>query len=188
MEVFKSIKGYEGCYEISNYGTVRSLDRIINYKNSRTVRQTGVILKPFIKKNGYLQVTLYKNMKKKHYYLHRLVGIAFIDNDNPEIKVEINHINEIKNDNFATNLEWATSSQNKRHNNMHIRRAKNTDFAKGAEKRKIPIVATDIKTGEQTYFKSAIDAERAMGFSHQHIAKVCRNKLLSHKGHTFKYA
>jgi hypothetical protein len=188
LEVFKDIQGYEGWYQVSNHGRVRSVDRIVTYNNGNAVKYSSQILSQFMKKNGYLQTTLYKNHNKKKFYTHRLVAFAFIPNDDSENKIEINHIDENKQNNDVNNLEWVTSSQNKRHNDLHIRVSKYTDYAKGAKKRKIPIIATSVETGEDIHFDSATDAERLMGFSHGHIAAVCRGKLKAHKGYRFRYA
>lgn len=187
-ELWKDIAGYEREYQISNLGRVRSLDRVVTYNNGVDVKYNGKILSVFVKKNGYLQATLKRNSNNKKFYVHRLVALAFIDNDDPIHKIEINHIDEDKKNNNVNNLEWVTSSENKRHNDLHIRKAANTDFTIIANKLKIPIVATNVITGEEMYFNGAMDAERLMGFKHQHIAKVCKGKAKSHKGYKFRYA
>jgi hypothetical protein len=188
LEEWRDIKGYEGEYQISNIGRYRSLDRVIEYSNGNLVKYKGKILSPFTKKNGYLQATLNRKSENKKFYIHRLVAIAFIPNDDPINKRTINHIDENKQNNDVSNLEWATYSQNLRHNDLHLRKKLNTDFVEMGKKRKIPIIATNVETGETIYFKGAIDAEREMGFSHQHVSKVCKGKLKSHKGYIFRYA
>lgn len=100
-EIFKDIKGYEGLYEISNYGNVRSL---YNYRGGHN------ILKPKEKKNGYYQIGLRKYNKRKWYSIHRLVAEAFIPN--PNKLLQINHINENKKDNRVENLEWCNQLYN----------------------------------------------------------------------------
>jgi len=101
-EIWLSIKGYEGLYEVSNYGNVRSL-------------KFGKIryLKPANNGNGYNHVILWKNGIKKDFTVHRLVANAFIEN--PNGYNEINHINEVKTDNKASNLEWCDRQHNVRH-------------------------------------------------------------------------
>lgn len=101
IEIWKSIKGYEGLYEISTHGRVKSI-----------IFANVVILKEFIT-NGYCRVTLLKNKKARHFFVHQLVAEAFIPNI--ENKQQVNHINCIKNDNCVENLEWCTPRENQTH-------------------------------------------------------------------------
>lgn len=105
-EVFKDIAGYEGLYQVSNLGRVKSLPR------KRTINKER-ILKPKLNKNGYLEVALCKNSQYKMWRVHKLVANAFISN--PENKSQINHINGRKEDNRAENLEYCTASENIKH-------------------------------------------------------------------------
>lgn len=96
-EIWKPIVGYEGLYEVSNKGRIRSLP----FKYSQCK-----ILKLVPRENGYLFLTLSKNRVQKAHSVHRLVAMAFIPN--PEKKPTVNHKNEIRTDNRVENLEWAT--------------------------------------------------------------------------------
>lgn len=107
-EEWKSIEGYEGLYEISNLGRVRSHDRVSNGK----IRK-GRMLKQVITGGGYYHVCLSKNGVFKQCRVHRLVATAFVPN--PDAKETVNHINEDKLDNRACNLEWLTLSENVRY-------------------------------------------------------------------------
>lgn len=108
-EVWKDIKGFEGRYQVSNMGRVRSLDRWS--RNKRPFLVKGMILHPSINRNGYFRTSLYDgNRKAKHYEIHRLVAIHFVPGYQKGLVV--NHINEIKTDNRAENLEWCTYKYN----------------------------------------------------------------------------
>ena len=113
-EIWKDIKDYKGIYQVSNLGRVRSLDKLCNgsnqYGDKFTLIKKGKILKPKIRKNGYLEVTLVHNKKAKSCLIHRLVANAFIENDN-DYKY-INHKDENKQNNRVDNLEWCTQSYN----------------------------------------------------------------------------
>lgn len=108
-EVWKDIKGYEGYYQISNFGNVRSLDRWIK-DNGTLVFKHGTLLNPVKQSVGYLQIALNIKGKIQKKYIHRLVMEAFNPTDNPEL--EINHIDENKENNMITNLEWVTHKEN----------------------------------------------------------------------------
>lgn len=118
MEEWKSIKGYEGLYEVSSYGNVKSLTKYIKNKyNSYSIRKEKLLkinhkkLKNSKRINCYVSLTLYG--KSKSYLVHRLVGIAFIINN--ENKPEINHIDGNTENNNVNNLEWVTTSENQLH-------------------------------------------------------------------------
>ncbi len=105
-EVWKNVKGYEGRYQISNLGRVKSLIA----PNGKPVEK---ILKPGVSPQGYLFVSLCKNYKTKSFRIHRLVAQAFIPN--LEDKPQVNHKNGIKSDNKVSNLEWSTPKENTKH-------------------------------------------------------------------------
>ena len=113
MEVWKDIKDYEGIYQVSNRGNIRSLDREVVYSNGTVRNHKGVEMKPSIDKDGYLRVNLSRNGKKSRFFIHRLVGMAFIPNE--EDKPAINHKDGVKDNNEVSNLEWATHSENVTH-------------------------------------------------------------------------
>ena len=112
-EEWKNIKGYDGLYQVSNKGRIKSFycNKCI-HGNIKNVNRTR-ILEPFDNGSGYLVVGLTKNKKRKNYYIHRLVADAFIENkDNKE---EVNHIDFNKKNNSLENLEWVTSRENSIH-------------------------------------------------------------------------
>lgn len=106
---WKDIKGFEGVYQISNSGIVRSLDRYLPYKQGTKFNKGSVRLQA--KNNcGYLRVGLSKNKKQKHFIVHRLVAQAFIPN--PNNLPQVNHIDGDKTNNHVNNLEWSSGQYN----------------------------------------------------------------------------
>lgn len=111
-EEWKDIKGYEGLYQISNFGRVKSLARTIKYRQY-TKETDEKIMKLILNKRGYLYAHLCKNGKYKWYRVHRLVAEAFVDN--PYHKEQVNHIDRNVLNNKSTNLEWCTNEENMKH-------------------------------------------------------------------------
>lgn len=113
-EIWKEIVGYEGLYDISNMGRVRICDKYVVTKHGDICREMkGKILKKCKNNCGYIKYTLTKGYKTKVCAAHRLVANAFISN--PENKPQVNHINGVKHDNAAGNLEWVTAKENVSH-------------------------------------------------------------------------
>lgn len=117
-EIWKDIKGYEGLYQISNLGNIKSLERTV-YKKVDVLHKKGKsfrykvkekIIKPSYDRKGYQMVRLSKDGKAHTLKVHRLVAQAFIPNKNNY--EQINHINEVKTDNYVENLEWCTAKYN----------------------------------------------------------------------------
>jgi hypothetical protein len=109
-EVFVPISGYEGIYEISSYGTVRSLDRVVARDKTGGLTKKGQTLKANVTPKGYLRIQLQKDGSCEHKFVHVLVAENFIENTNN--KPYVNHIDGDKMNNHISNLEWVTSSEN----------------------------------------------------------------------------
>ena len=112
-EEWLPIAHYEGLYEASSYGRVRSLDRVIHDKKGTTRRLIGLLLRPSTDPSGYKTVSLNKDGKARSFKTHRLVAEAFIPIRGSGL--EVNHRNHNKADNRLQNLEWVTRSENKLH-------------------------------------------------------------------------
>ena len=120
-EIWKDIKGYEGFYQVSNLGRVKSLSRAVKVgiKNVDYATKSEKILKPYKNCNGYFLVKLCLNKNDKQYQVHRLVAEAFIDN--PNNLSQVNHKDKIKTNNRVDNLEWCTNEYNSRYSSaIHI--------------------------------------------------------------------
>lgn len=128
MEVWKAIEGYEGTYEVSSHGHIRSTTRTRMVKNrygghnERT--DVGQEITPVDNGNGYLYVTLRKNGKRKNFYVHRLVAAAFCENEGRGDV--INHKDLNKKNNHADNLEWCTQRENVLFSANSMRKPKGT--------------------------------------------------------------
>lgn len=105
IEEWKPIAGYEGLYEVSNMGKVRSYQ---NFGNG--LRKEPKVIKPSVNSYGYLCITLCKNRTHKNKSIHRIVAETFIKTD--DMGLQIDHVNGIKTDNRVSNLEWVTPKEN----------------------------------------------------------------------------
>lgn len=187
IEIWRPVKGYEGLYEVSNLGRVKSLERTVVYKNGTTHRHIGQILNPCYKRK-YPSVSLFKNKKQKTYNVHRLVAEAFIPN--PDNKKEIDHINTDRTDNRVENLRWCTSSENM---NNPLTKTKNSNshkdmWKKDSHREKICKKVLMILNGEviNTFYGTG-EASRQTGINNSHIASVCRGKRKTAGGYKWKY-
>ena len=185
MENWKDITGFEGIYQVSDEGRVRSLDR----KDNIGVTHKGRILVTQKRPNGYLCVHLSKNGKTKWFLVHRLVAEAFVENKNSDYTI-VNHIDNNPVNNFASNLEWTTYKGNMQWASIQGRmKGCPENFKKVHEKNKIPVIATD-KDGNKQWFSSQVEAGEILGVQSGHISAACR-KEYGYKtvgGYSWEYA
>ena len=118
-EIWKDIPGYEGFYQASSLGRIKSLDRMVNGSRIGVKRlENGRILKTSIANNGYYSADLYKNSKRKTSSVHQLIAMTFLNHTPCRYKLVVNHINLNKLDNSVSNLEIITNRENS--NMKHI--------------------------------------------------------------------
>ncbi len=168
-EVWKPIPGYEGLYEVSDLGRVRSL----NYK-----RTGKVVIKKLNKhKCGYLQVELWKDDKPKVIFVHRLVALAFIPN--PCNLPCVNHKDENKTNNCVDNLEWCDYDYNNNYGTRSSRLAKTKSKT---------VLQYDLDGNLVKEWMSAMEIKRQTGWSQGNISSCCVGKRNIAYGYKWKYA
>lgn len=182
-EEWKDCVGYEGLYQVSNLGNVRSLwekTRIAD-KNARIMRQKE-------DQRGYMRVNLRKNGATKAELVSRLVAKAFIPN--PDNHPIAGHNDDNKKNNSVENLYWTTSKENNHHNGKMDRFHKihNEKIKQIAEKLSLPVEAINEKTGETMRFCSMQEAAKTIGCSRSKICSCCRGNRKSHFGYKWRYA
>ena len=180
MEEWRDVAGYNGKYQVSNLGNVRSIDRtFVNACGVRVTRK-GFPLKPMLNQGGYLKVTMHKRGKVNTEVVHRLVAEAFIPNN--KHLPQVNHKDGDKSNNAVSNLEWCTSLENMHHAAQKGLRNNALEYAKSKRK---AVIATNIETGEESFYESIHAAEKIFGNHVTNVLSGLRNKTT---GHTFKFA
>ena len=158
MEIWKDIKGYEGLYQISNLGNVRSVKR-------------EKLLRPFENSAGYLRVKL----QSKAWFIHRLVALHFVENPCPGVYTVVNHLDCDRQNNAASNMEWTSYKGN-------------TQYAFRLGRRKAyPVKGYNPKTTETVTFESIKESGRN-GFAASSVSKCCKGRQRMHRGYVWQYA
>ena len=172
-EIWKDIKGYEGLYQVSNLGRVKSLSKLIwNGKAYYISKEKILSLKPSEK--GYVKIALWKNREKEYFLVHRLVAEAFIPN--PNNLPEVNHIIddfEHRSDNRVENLEWCTREYNNNYGNRNKKHSENIKRYKNPKAKKVKCITTN------EIFNCMKDAEEKYNVAYQSISSCCKGKLKS---------
>lgn len=163
-EMWKSIKGFEGLYEVSNLGRIKALDRYVQ-NNGGIQHRTQKILKAYGGNNKHLTVVLCKNGKTYPRLVHRLVASAFIPN--PDNKPVVDHIDTVPTNNCVNNLRWVTAKENA---NNPLSRIHNSESKKGHK-------CYLTKHSEETK-KKLSDAHKGKTLSKEHRMKLSE----AHKG------
>ena len=185
QEIWKDIKNYEGLYQVSNLGNVRSLNRIRKNgkKENQFYLQKGKILKPAVQSIGYKFVVLCKNGESKGYRVHRLVAETFIEN--PNNYNCINHKDENRLNNCVDNLEWCTIAYN---NTYGTKQGRHSEAMKKKVGRKIN--QYDLEGNFIKQWESIIDAEKCLNKKRAStpIYMCCKHKKSTAYGYRWSYA
>ena len=174
-ETWKDVNGFDGRYQVSSMGRVRSVD-FLTHNNRGSFIRKGKILASGTDNNGYQTATLCVQDKTHRVRIHRLVAQAFIPN--PDGKPEVNHIDGNKENNVVTNLEWNTYSENLIH-----------AMEKGLNKQKRPIEQINTETGDVIkVWSCGYEATRALGgASPTAITNALAGRSKTAYGYKWKY-
>ena len=183
VEIWKPINGFEGLYEISNLGNVKSL----NYRHLGYAK----ILVPKINNRGYQWVELYKDKNRHCFQVHRLVATHFIKNNNP-LRVDINHIDENVKNNVVTNLEWCTKSENMcayiRNHPGRQRKRHDTVCRKYVKHSNQKIVQLSSNGEKLWVYQNVSTIGRMLGYNNTSIWECCTGKRKTAYGYKWQFA
>lgn len=174
-EIWKPVVGWEGLYEVSNLGNVRSLDRYVNQLNYKRFCK-GQLLKPTFHKSNYFIVTLRNSGTQKICKVHQLVMSAFNPKNSNE-KLEINHIDGNTKNNNLNNLEWCTHQQNLQHASKHNLLSVYK-----------PINQYDLNGNFIKQWHSMKEVKEYYNFGKNSLRNACKRKSGIHKGFIWRYA
>ena len=180
-EEWRDVVGYEGYYQVSNLGRVRSLTRNI-FNGKVFVTKTGKMMRVTVGKNRYCRVTLTKDAKQTQWYVHRLVAIAFLPN--PDNLPEVDHIDANPSNNCLENLRWVTKQENMSHITELGHHYDGSSNLRHDMQRKVPVIRSDGKR-----YDSIISASRDLGYKTSIMVWSNLNGRCSEcRGYTFQFA
>jgi len=165
LEIWRDIKNYEGIYEVSKLGRIKSISRNGTIKENRILKPNKVM--------GYSQIVLYKNNKREYKKIHRLVAETFIPN--LENKREVNHKDGNKTNNCVDNLEWVTTSENQLHSYYEL---KNNIKS---------VIQLSLNNEIIKEWESIAKVEQELKISNADICKCCKGKRKTAGGYKWRY-
>lgn len=182
-EIWKDIKGYEGWYQVSNFGRIKSLERVFIRKNGTPFFVRERILKYAFDHGGYPYVTLIKFKKRHNKAVHRIVAETFIPN--PENKPCIDHIDCNPKNPMANNLRWVTVRENVLNPiTVQRRMSGNSPIGKGLNAK--PVMGKSIVGDDVLYFDKVKDVA-TKGFDPSAVSACALGKTQKHKGYTWRF-
>lgn len=185
IEICKPIEGYEGLYEVSNIGNIKSLPRKIKAYRSFYVSNEKLIVGKATNK-GYSVVGLIKDGIGKTYLVHRLVASAFIQN--VAQKPFVNHIDGNPSNNRIDNLEWCTQKENIHHAiKLGLFKRSKTSKHKGGSHFRARAILSISPTGDETQYSSVAEAVRETGVSLSCVSRCLNGHTKQSKGYIFQY-
>lgn len=164
-EIWKDIIGYEGLYQVSNYGRVKSLERIVPHKRYGEYKIKEKLIKGSPDKKGHIQIKIGKLQ-----YIHKLVAKYFVYNDDPINKDDVHHIDGNKDNNNADNLMWINHNK---HTALH---------------QSMQINQYDLDGKFIKKWDSSMEIERELGYCHQNIIKCCKGEYSYAYNYIWRYA
>lgn len=184
-EIWKPIEEMDSLYEVSNLGRVKRLERYSYRIDGKMNHFMEAFVGQNVHSDGYIFSTLQLDGAKWTTPVHRLVATAFVPNDDPENKREVNHKDGNKQNNCADNLEWVTRQENI----LHAERMGLIHHPSGKDHaRSKPVDMIDLKTGEVIKtFESANMAKKELGMASNHISNCCNGTRNSYGGFGWKY-
>lgn len=178
-EIWRPIAGYEGLYEVSNCGRIKSLR-----PNTKIKNKDGLMRFKY-DTHGYYRVNLTKNKEQRSFLVSRLVAIAFIPNEKG--LPHVGHEDDNRNNNSVANLYWTDAKENNNHNGkMELFQKKHVEKIEQIKNAiSCPVRAINENTGEVLEFESMQEAQRN-GFSCSHISQCCNGKRKNHGGYKWE--
>lgn len=178
MERWKDIDGFEGYYQVSDTGRVRSLDRVVTttrYGKPLSMARKGKVLRSTVGRDGYPSIQIYKESEYYTFKIHRLVAKAFVEN--PDSLPEVNHIDGNKKNNNAENLEWCT----RKHNIRHAFKNGLIDPKNRSCNRK------SVRRSDGVIFRSLTEAAKESGTHVSDVSMCCHGTLAHTGGYGFEF-
>lgn len=197
-EIWKDIKGYEGLYQISNYGRVKALEKLIKagIRNNGFVKRKEKIKKIQINELGYCHTSLGKYGKSYNVNIHKLVAEAFLDRkdfkympdeDPTQVdleKLEVNHKDENPSNNNVDNLEWCTRSYNINYGTRNQKVSENMIRNKRYAK---PVIQYNMNWEVIKVWRSLKAIEKELGYSRSGISCCCKGVYSQAKGYIWRF-